>query len=127
MSRYVDLWVCQVALTLAVALPAECVCALLDAPASKSLLECDGGGILSKLIKCLFANEDAQYASTLLDLVHTLVENGEERRGKGGARMDAVVLLGVTACNVHSHTNLLSFSICPLPCVFPIPCISLPL
>ena len=115
MSRYVDLWVCQVALTLAVALPAACVCALLDAPASKSLLGCDGGRILSKLIKCLLANEDAQYASTLLDLAHTLVENGEEGRGKGGAYRDTVVLLGVTACNIHSRANLLSYSICPLP------------
>lgn len=55
-----------------------CVCALLDAPAAKSLLECNGGEALSNSIKCLLANEDVEYASTLLDLVHTLVESGEE-------------------------------------------------
>lgn len=37
--------------------------------------------MLTKLIKCVLADEDVEYASTLLDLVQTLVDNGEEAWG----------------------------------------------
>ena len=37
--------------------------------------------MLSKLMKCLLADEDVEYASTLLDLVQILVDNGKKAWG----------------------------------------------